>query len=256
MKTSNDRSVNTRSPRILRIVILAALALALPLLGVLLGFSGAADAVLGSPLASPWALPVFGILAGLLVGFALVPSHLTSLVAGFLYGVSLGFPVAVGVVLIGTLVGFRVSRALAGEDFRAVVDRSRWGAVLARKLIDSTGIRSALAVGLARLPPQVPFALGNVLAASCGVRQVPLLIGTVIGMAPRIVLAVWVGAELSEWEPGAPLPGALVFSVVAGIVGFGGLALWSWWLLRNPASSTTRLPPTNQDHLVDPLTDD
>lgn len=238
MNPPNHQTGDARQPRILRVAALSALALTLPLLGVLLGVSGGADAFLAARDPGLWTLPIFGILAGLVVGFAIVPSHLTSLVSGYLYGILIGFPAAVAVVLIGALIGFRLSRALAGEDFRAIIDRTRWGAVLARKLIDTTGVRSVIAVSLARLPPQVPFALGNVLAASCGVRQFPLLIGTAIGMAPRIALAVWVGAEFSEWKPGAPLPGALLFSVVASVAGFGGLSLWSWWLVRNTEPPT------------------
>lgn len=103
---------------------------------------------------------------------------------------------------------------------------------MAAALIDAPTGRAILVVALARLPPQMPFAMGNVLAASSGVRLIPLVIGTALGMAPRIGLVVWIGAELSTWKPGTPIPVSLGWAVASAVVGFGGLALWSWRLLR------------------------
>jgi uncharacterized membrane protein YdjX (TVP38/TMEM64 family) len=104
-------------------------------------------------------------------------------------------------------------------------------------MIDAPFGRAILAVALARLPPQMPFALTNFLAASSGVRLVPLMLGTAIGMAPRIGLVVWLGAELTGWKLGEPIPASLVWAFAGAVIGFGGLGIWSWRLLRWPATT-------------------
>lgn len=218
--------------RVWRVAGLSGLALAMPLLGLWGGFLGAVEWGIELKEAGGWLLPVYLVLAGTLIGLALLPSHLTSLLAGFLFGFIGGLPAALGVVLIGSGLGYLLSRRYAGGDLRRLVDRSKWGRRLASALIDAPTLKAIFVVALVRLPPQVPFALGNVLAASSGVRLFPLVVGTMLGMAPRVGLVVWVGAELSRWELGAPIPSALLWAVAASVVGFGGLALWSWVLLR------------------------
>jgi uncharacterized membrane protein YdjX (TVP38/TMEM64 family) len=91
-------------------------------------------------------------------------------------------------------------------------------------------------VALARLPPQVPFALGNVLAASLRLPLRPMLIGTAIGMAPRVGLVVWLGAELSAWDPAAAPPMSLFLSLAAAVLGLGGLGVWAGVAMRRPAA--------------------
>lgn len=220
--------------RVWRLASLSGLALALPLLGVWGGFLGATEWGTELKEAGWWLLPTYIFLGGTLIGLALMPSHLTSLLAGFLFGFTGGLPAALGAVLIGSSLGYLISRRFAAGDLRKLVDRSKWGRRLATALIDAPTLKAIFVVTLIRLPPQVPFALGNVLAASSGVRLIPLLTGTALGMAPRVGLVVWVGAELSRWELGAPIPSPLLWALAASVVGFGGLAIWSWFLLRAP----------------------
>ncbi len=219
---------------ILRVVVACLLCLFLPLVGVFLGANGSFDHLTSLREAGWWIFPTYLLVGGTLVGFALIPSHLTSLVAGLLFGFAAGLPVSIGIVLIGCGIGHLLGRRYAGDGLRSLVDRSRSGKKLAAAMIDAPPGRAILAVALARLPPQMPFAMTNVLAASSGVRFVPLLLGTAIGMAPRIGLVVWVGAELTGWTLGEPIPVGLIAAIGGAVVGFGGLAIWSWRLLRRP----------------------
>lgn len=225
--------------RIWRVAGLSGLVLALPLLGLWGGILGTAEWGTELREAGWWLIPVYLMIAGTLIGLALLPSHLTSLLSGFLFGFAGGFPLALGAVLIGSGLGYMLSRRYAGGDLRKLADRSKWGRRLATGLIDAPDLKAIFVVALVRLPSQVPFALGNVLAASCGVRLLPLVVGTVLGMAPRVGLVVWVGAELSRWELGAPIPSPLLWAVAASLVGFGGLAFWSWILLQAPEKPAT-----------------
>jgi hypothetical protein len=59
-----------------------------------------------------------------------------------------------------------------------------------------------------------------------------LLVGTAVGMAPRVGLVVWVGAALSRWEPGAAPPGAVWLAVGGGVIGLGGLGIWAGLRIR------------------------
>lgn len=180
------------------------------------------------------ALPYI-LLAGLLVGFALAPTHLTSLLSGYLFGAAIGIPAACTAVGIGTLIGFHASRKLAKDRLRDLLENSRWGRLLVGEMIDTSPWKAGVAITLARLPPQVPFAVGNLLAASARVSLTPVIVGTLIGMFPRIALVALVGSQLAEWKPGAPIPSGLIWTGVATVVGFGSLAIWGTTILRRKA---------------------
>lgn len=215
---------------------MCALVLILPLVGaagLVSQLGGQVEAVKELVDASPWIFPVFIILGGVVIGLALVPSHFTSLAAGFLFGLTWGGVAALGAVITGTLLGYTLSRSLAQDQLRLLIDQYPLGRKLADGMIDTGFFQATSAIALARVPPQVPFALGNVLGASCRVPLISLLLGTLIGIAPRVLLVVWIGSELQSWASGAPMPQALWWAIGAAIVGFGGLTLWGWMLIRN-----------------------
>lgn len=174
----------------------------------------------------------FVVVAGLLVGLALAPTHLTSVLSGYLFGTAGGALAALGAIALGSAVGYRAARRLASDRLRDILQDSRWGRVLVGEMIDASPSRAAVAVALARLPPQVPFAVGNLLGASARIPLVSLLVGTVLGMIPRASLAALVGSQLAEWQPGAPLPAGLTWAIVATVIGFGSLAIWGGAILR------------------------
>jgi len=49
-------------------------------------------------------------------------------------------------------------------------------------------------VALLRLPPNSPFAIANLAMASTGVRLLPFMAGTAIGMTPRTIAAAGIAA--------------------------------------------------------------
>ncbi len=178
-----------------------------------------------------WTAFGFVAVAGCLVGLALMPTHLTSLLAGFLYGMGGGLIAGLGAVGVGTALGYAIAARLAPDRLREWVERSAWGRRLAEEMLDASPWRRWLVVVLARLPPQVPFALGNVLGASARVGGRTMVAGTLVGMLPRVGLVVWVGSTLGEWQPGAGPPSGLWWAVGLAIAGFGALALWSRGIL-------------------------
>lgn len=180
-----------------------------------------------------WLCLPFVVVAGILVGFALAPTHLSSLVSGFLFGTFVGTLAALFAVGLGSFIGYRIARNLAEDRLRTLVDRSKWGRVLASEWLDVSPWRAVLAVGLARLPPQVPFAMGNLVAASVKVPLLPTILGTMAGMLPRVALVAWMGAELSVWKPGASIPNGFLWALVCTVAGLGGLALGCWYFAKH-----------------------
>jgi len=208
------------------------MALLLPLAGALLLAEPIQASAEWLKLQVHWTAPLVILAAGLLAGFALLPTHAISLAAGYVYGMALGLPVALLAVVIAAAIGNLAARRLSGAQLRAWVDARPMGRRLAATLIDARGLRAVAAITLVRLPPQVPFALANVLAAMLRVRPGVFLTGTLMGMAPRVALVVWLGSELAVWDPTAAPPGSLLLALAAALVGFLGLGLLAWRALR------------------------
>jgi uncharacterized membrane protein YdjX (TVP38/TMEM64 family) len=224
--------------------VLLLLAVALPAIGALL-LGGSWSASIEALRAQGPALIVpFVLLGGLVLGLALLPSHALSLIGGFLFGWAGYFWVCLA-VLLGTVLHWSITRRWPGGALRQALERSAWGQLLARSMLDAGPWKLWLVVALARVAPQIPFALGSVLAASCRVRLGPLLAGTWLGMSPRILVVVGLGAQLSKWTPGAPLPGSAWAALVGGVLGLGGLALWSFLVLRRAAAATPATPSSH-----------
>jgi len=225
--------------KMIKLGLLIVLAAALPLLGLGTLWSVGQDWVEWIRDRKFWLLPVFLITAGIGIGLALSPSHLTSLISGYLYGLVLGAVVALAVILLGAATGAVLSRRWSGDVLRGLINRSRWGRVLAEELIDATPAKAVTTVALARLPPQVPFAMGNFVAASCRIPLGPLLLGTGIGMLPRVFLVVWVGASLAEWAVDSPPPHSLAWAIGFALAGFLGLGFWAGAALRRRTRETS-----------------
>ncbi|MFW6335630.1 MAG: TVP38/TMEM64 family protein [Phycisphaeraceae bacterium] len=185
--------------------------------------------------------PVFVAVSAIACGLAVVPTHGISLAAGFVFGPVFGTAAAIVAVVAGSAIGWKAAGVAVGTRLRASIDRTAAGRAIAAAMIEARGGRSVLAVTLARLPPQVPFALGNVIAASAGVRLAALLPGTAAGMLPRVALVAWIGGELATFQPGGDAR-LLVFSIAAATVSLLGLGVWSWRTLRRHARNAESAP--------------
>jgi uncharacterized membrane protein YdjX (TVP38/TMEM64 family) len=158
----------------------------------------------------------------------LLPTHATSLVAGYLFGGVLGSMVAWLVVLLAATLAFAVwQRWVGARAVRALADSPRAVAVH-RALLGRGFLRTVWVIALLRLSPVMPFAATNLLLASFGVRPLTFLLATVLGTTPRAVGAAVVGAELSEldWraEGGAWSTWLAIVATVVAVVVVGRLA--------------------------------
>ncbi|WP_428387949.1 TVP38/TMEM64 family protein [Mucisphaera sp.] len=182
-----------------------------------------------------WTMPLFVLAAALLAGVAILPTHAVSLAAGYVYGLALGLPAAMVAVLAASGLGYALAGRLSNRQLRGWIDRHPTGQRLAANLIDAETGRAILVFTLARLPPQVPFAFANVLAAMLSLRLVPFLIGTAVGMLPRVALVVYLGSQLAAWDAGTTSTEMLVQAVASALIGLIGLSWLAWRACRLPA---------------------
>ncbi|MEM1446319.1 MAG: VTT domain-containing protein [Planctomycetota bacterium] len=186
--------------RLAPVGVLGGIAVALPPLG---GF-----ALLGAmPWVGPWleahqapgvALYVVGFV--LLAGFALLPTYAQAVLAGFAFGVPVGVPAALCGFTGAAAVGYAVARRVAGDRLAEAADTEPRLAALHHALLQGGFWRVLGVVTLLRLPPNSPFALTNVAFAGLKVPFPTFVLGTLLGMSPRTILAVVIGAGLESFD--------------------------------------------------------
>ncbi|MFD9593444.1 TVP38/TMEM64 family protein [Kitasatospora sp. NPDC059973] len=175
----------------LLVVILAAAA------GSLLLWSPSALLSDGLPAGVPgyWLAPAFTAVYA--VGtLAFVPRPALNAAAGLLLGIQQGILLAVLGTTLGAAAAFALGRLLGRDALRPYL-RGRLLTALDRRFTEQ-GFRSVL---LLRLLPGLPFQAGNYGAAFSGVRFLPFLTATAIGVVPTT--AVYVTAAASAGKPGS-----------------------------------------------------
>ena len=128
-------------------------------------------------------------------GFGLLPTYAQAVLMGWVFGTVIGVPISVAGYVGGAVLGYGLSRILTGDSIvRRIDDHPRWR-VVRSSLVEANTWRTIGLVALLRFPPNSPFAFTNLVLAASGVRFVPMIIGSIAGMLPRTVFAVWVGAQ-------------------------------------------------------------
>lgn len=178
---------------------------ALPVIGVL------ALAVWGQALATWFHETHLWLAVGLLFGvgvsacaLALLPTHAVSLAWGYLLGAWAGPLLAWVVVVAGSLLGYRVGRMLAGRGLAEQIAglRQAWGA--RDEMRDASNRQVTTWVTLLRLSPLAPFAATNAALAALGVPVPAFVLGTALGMLPRVAVVAWLGAGMHRLDWSSP----------------------------------------------------
>jgi len=139
----------------------------------------------------------FAVLAGL----AVLPTYAQAVLGGFAFGMLIGTPAALVAFTLGAGLGTEIARRATGDRvMKLLAEKPKWKGVrdaLVREQVHSTDFwRTTGLVALVRVPPNSPFALTNLLLASVQVPRAPLWLGTLLGMAPRTIAAVWIGSHI------------------------------------------------------------
>lgn len=177
------------------------------------------DLVAAHPVLAPLA---YLLLYALLVAFSVPGASALSVAAGALFGIPLGAAVVVMGASLGAVLAFLLLRAALGERVARRVgpwlDR-------VRPALERDGFHALLAM---RLLPVVPFWLLNLASALAGVRLIPFVLATSLGIVPAALVFVSTGAGLGGALAAgvAPGPGALLRpGVLLPLLGLALLAL-------------------------------
>ncbi len=146
----------------------------------------------------PLAALLIAVLFALFTGSALLPTYALSFASGVFFGPVWGSLVAMFGVTFGALVGYGWGTVLARKRVMRVVEANPRVKLIRSAIIDRSIKDETIAVTLIRVPPNSPFALTNLIMSSLHVRLMPYFVGTLVGIAPRTLFAVFLGVGIGE----------------------------------------------------------
>lgn len=137
---------------------------------------------------------LFFFVVSLTMACALTPTTFVALVSGYFFGwkgllgILLSYPIA---ALIGRQVGHLLLKRYS---------RARWfQQAKYHTLIEALHHRPFRMLVFARLSPVLPFAMSNLLLAQVPIPLPTYLAGTMVGMLPRSLFALFIGSQASEF---------------------------------------------------------
>lgn len=168
-------------------------------------------------------IAVFVVSAGL----GLLPTYSQAILAGFAFRIPWGFPAALLGFGGASVIGYFIAATVARKRIENEMQKYPKAEIVRDAFIRHGFLRALVILTLLRVPPNSPFALTNYAMSVSGVRLVPFLIATLVGMAPRTFAAVWIGAQVSSWDevhkPKWLIIGGIVLAIVI-LVALGKLA--------------------------------
>lgn len=133
-------------------------------------------------------------------GLGLLPTYSQAILAGFAFGIAWGFPAALVGFAGASIIGYFIADRVARKKVEAEIHHHPKAEIVRDAFIRHGFLRALGILTLLRVPPNSPFALMNYIMSVSGVRLVPFLIATVVGMAPRTLAAVWIGSGIESWD--------------------------------------------------------
>ena len=220
MKLSRTLIENIR--KLIRPGMVVAMCTAFPLIGVMsLGVYGNTILDFLGGFSDSSRFLFVSLAGGALVGTAFFPTHAISLLAGWLFGGALGSLVALLAISLGALIGFFLGGYLAGGSVVEIIRSHDLWSRIYEALMDNKKGRASILIGLLRISPLAPFAATNVAFAALGTPLAPFLYGSILGMAPRALIVVFLGASLAEfnWDnPSSPyIAGIGILATIAAL---------------------------------------
>lgn len=156
------------------------------------------------------------------VALSVPGASIMTLAGGFLFGVPLGASLTVIGATFGATVLFLIARSAAGDFMR-----QRTGPFLAR-MSEGFSKDAFNYLLFLRLVPAFPFWVVNLAPALLGMRLVPFVVATALGIIPGTAVYTAFGASLGHvFDAGGEVDVKAVFSptLIAALVGLGLLAL-------------------------------
>ncbi len=183
-----------------------------------------------SHLYGPWLRnhEVFGIAgftlaATILAAFAAAPTFALSIVAGWAFGFADGVVSMMLATVCAALIAWSVARFLASRGLGQWLSEHPKLRAVHQSLLGRSPVKAGFLLFTARLPPQIPFALLNLLAGSTRAPLVPFFVATSLGMFPRTALVTWTAATMESIS--FDRPETAMISIL-GLLIAAGLVIW------------------------------
>tara|TARA_R110002012_G_scaffold12618_1_gene55887 strand:- start:1801 stop:2526 length:726 start_codon:yes stop_codon:yes gene_type:complete len=158
----------------------------------------------------------FFLLTVFTMAFAFTPTTFVAALSGYFLGFE-SLWLLVPAYMLASLLGYAVSQLIGAKAVQAVFDAyPRSTAVL-----DGLKKNDLLLVIMCRISPVLPFAIMNVVLGYTGIRIKPFLLGGLIGMLPRTVMAVAIGMQMEALATGSLFSLLWIGLLVVSFVGLG-----------------------------------
>ncbi|WP_376998004.1 VTT domain-containing protein [Azospirillum himalayense] len=203
------------------------------------------DAVLGAfeSLRESTFGPLWLILLYVAGGFVLFPVLLLIAATAIALGPWMGFPTALAGVLASAAALFWVGRLTGRRPIE------RYGGAVVRRASGALGERGVLAMAALRVVPVAPFTVVNLVAGASRIRFPDYLFGTILGMAPGILVFNLLGHQL-ERVLTEPTPTDMVLLGLAAVtalgLGWAGNRLVRALAAKRPTIGPTTGPATGE----------
>lgn len=156
---------------------------------------------------SPWfrenglpAMLVYVAAYTLLAGFPVLPTFSMTALGGWAYGFWTGTALALGGYLGAVIVSYLwLARIARNRVVHILHEHPRWQAIR-DGLVGGSRAKTVLIVALLRIPPNMPFAVVNIILVSAKVRLRDYCLGSMLGVVPRTVALVYVAASLKKLD--------------------------------------------------------
>lgn len=162
---------------------------------------------------------IFIACMSILCGFALMATNILGVVSGYAFDFGIGVPAHIlGICGAASIMFFLAKRHAFGHMLLLMQAKPKLQAVQSALLKENT-IRTLMIVILIRLSPAFPFAATNFVLSASGMSLRIFMTGTILGMLPRSMALVFVGASLSELNFAQPQESwVLIVGIVATIL--------------------------------------
>lgn len=183
---------------------------------------------LGNWMRENWEIAAPAFIVGVLFfcGFALLPTNLIGILAGWSFGSWFGLLILITGVVGSAIIAYFVNLKLTGKTLTALTSRNARASAIHKALTNEGFLKTTAVITLIRMSVVMPFAFTNFFLAAARVPVSSFVVGTFLGMLPRSAAMVLLGAGLSEltfdniddvWFLVAGIPATIVLVILIAV---------------------------------------
>ncbi len=158
----------------------------------------------------------------LAAGLGLLPTWVQAVIGGYAFGLWAGFGAAWAGFTGAALIGFVVTRLVAGRRVEREIESHAKAKAVRDALVGAGWLRTTGIVALVRAPFNSPFSLMNLTLCAAETPLSAYMVGTVVGMAPRTLVYAFMGAGMVSWDefdkPWWYLPAGIASMIVVALI--------------------------------------